>query len=263
MVVGIVVDFGLRGLAACGVRAGHPLRPAVEGVHGLLLVMAAQQVGLYRLGHTALDVVVISRVKPGRGAGHRHLAAGQVSFRAHRSRGEIAVVEARLAAEVIRVVVVLDPDGLGALVLAVAFALFGQAVQGVILVVRPAVGGALHAVLRESHPVRRVVLVHHRVHARRLPFDAALAIVVCVAERVLGQIPAVLVGGLEHVEQVSVVIVQVIGVEGVVAVHHPFQYDLPELVREGIAHVPVLVRDAGHFQRAGGADASRDKRAAG
>ena len=250
MVVGIVVDFGLRGLAACGVRAGHPLRPAVEGVHGLLLVMAAQQVGLHRLGHTALDVVVISRAKPGRGAGHRHLAAGQVSFRAHRSRGEVAVVEARLAAEVIRVVVVLDPDGLGALVLAVAFALFGQAVQGVMLVVRPAVGGALHAILRERQPVRRIVLVDDRFRSRLLPFDAALAMVVRIAERVAGQVPAVLVGGLEHVEQAPVIVVQVIGVKGFVPVHSSLQEYLSEFVREGVMYVPVLVRDAGHTQAA-------------
>ena len=74
--------------------------------------------------------------------------------------------------------------------------------------------------------------------------------VVRIAERVAGQVPAVLVGGLEHVEQAPVIVVQVIGVKGFVPVHSSLQEYLSEFVREGVMYVPVLVRDAGHTQAA-------------
>ena len=61
------------------------------------------------------------------------MAAGQESLRADGRRREVTVVESRLAAEIIVVVMVFQPDGLARCqVLARAFSLFGQAVQLVI-----------------------------------------------------------------------------------------------------------------------------------
>ena len=162
-IVGIGVGFRHAALPASRVRVGYGLRLSCESIAGGGHLVSAQQVALNGLGHPPFEVIVISRVQLGRGAGHGDFAAGQVSFSVSRIVGrEVAVVKARLATKIVIVIMIFHPDRLGILVLTVAFTLFGQPVQVVILVVHPVVLGVQVAVLREDYPVGRIIVVAHR-----------------------------------------------------------------------------------------------------
>ena len=163
VVVRVGVHLRYTALPACRMRVGHGLRLSRESIAGGGHLVPVQQVTLHGLGYLSLDVIVISRVQPGRCAEYGDFTAGQVAFSVSRIvGGEVAVVKARLVTEVIVVIIVLYPNGLGVLVLSVAFTLFGQPVQVVILVVSPTVLGVLVAVLREDHPVGCVIVISGR-----------------------------------------------------------------------------------------------------
>ena len=127
VVVRVGVHLRYTALPAGRMRMGHGLRLSRESIACGGHLVPVQQVTLHGLGHLSLDVIVISPVQLGRCAGYGDFAAGQVAFSVSRIVGrEVAVVKARLAAEVIVVVVVLYPDGLacGRRTALRAFALF-------------------------------------------------------------------------------------------------------------------------------------------
>ena len=252
VVVRVGVHLRHTALPACRMRVGHGLRLSRESIAGGGHLVSVQQVTLHGLGYLSLDVIVISRVQPGRCAEYGDFAAGQVAFSVSRivSR-EVAVVKACLAAEVIVVVVVLHPDGLGVLVLSVAFALFGQPVQVVILVVSPTVLGVLVAVLREDHPVGCVIVISGRARTGYGLLRATSIPVILVLEGVFLQIVYCLIFRLEHKAQVIPAVIHVVRIVLGAALQLTDQYGPSQPVGKGIADLSVLVGGLEHYQCVG------------
>ena len=185
-IVGIGVGFCHAALPAGRMRVGHGLRLSRESIAGGSHLVPVQQITLHGLDHLSLDVIVISRVQLGRCAEYGDFAAGQVAFSVSCivSR-EVAVVKTCLAAEVIVVIIVL---GLGVLVLSVTFALFGQPIQVVILVVSPTILDVLVSVLREDYPVGYVIVISGRSRTGYGLLRATSIPVILVLEGVLRQV---------------------------------------------------------------------------
>lgn len=149
MVVSVRVDLRTACLTACRMRMRHAQWLARKRIACCRHIITAQQVALDTFRHTALDVIVERRVLFRRTAENRQLETRQVTFRAYRTGREVAVVESAPAAEVIVVIIILQPHGLTRRgVLARALALFSQAAQVVIHIVSPFVRCTLHTVLR-------------------------------------------------------------------------------------------------------------------
>ena len=94
VVVRVGVHLRYTALPACRMRVGHGLRLSRESIAGGGHLVPVQQVTLHGLGYLSLDVIVISRVQPGRCAEYGDFTAGQVTFSVSRIVGrEVAVVE--------------------------------------------------------------------------------------------------------------------------------------------------------------------------
>lgn len=149
MVISVRADLRTPCLAACRMRMRHAQWLARKRIADTRHIITAQQVAADLLHHTALDVIVERRVLFRRTAENRPFATRQVTFRAYRTGREVAVVESALAAEVVVVIIILQPHGLTRRgVLSRTLALFSQAAQVVIHIVSPFVRCTLHTVLR-------------------------------------------------------------------------------------------------------------------
>ena len=190
-IVGIGVGFCHAALPAGRMRVGHGLRLSRESIAGGSHLVPVQQITLHGLDHLSLDVIVISRVQLGRCAEYGDFAAGQVTFSVSRIVGrEVAVVKARLITEIVVVIIVLHSDGLacGRGTALRAFALFGQPVQVVILVVSPTILDVLVSVLREDYPVGYVIVISGRSRTGYGLLRATSIPVILVLEGVLRQV---------------------------------------------------------------------------
>ena len=109
----------------------------------------------------------------------------------------------------------------------------------------------LVSALRVSQVPGLVIRVFHGRCARQLLLCHVSPFVIFVLIRVLPQhvVPAFpLAHGRQHIAQLSVKVVDVIRVVRDTFIHAPLQHCAPLHVREGVGHVPVLVRLSHHLQ---------------
>ena len=121
--------------------------------------------------------------------------------------------------------------------------LFRQAVQPVVLVVRPVTGckGTLVAVLREYQAVGIVIHHFHISRTGKLLPDTTVTSVVFVLKSIQVEIGRALVHRLEYETKITFVVIHIVSVVRFTAFHLTGQYNMPHLVGEGVAHVQVFI----------------------
>jgi hypothetical protein len=245
MVVAVSIHFRAGCFSACRVGMGHCSRLVCKSIDGSCYIITTQRITLYSLHHTSLDVIVVCGINLVTTTKYRCHTCSQGTFSIARSIiREIAVIETCLRTESVTVIEVLHKyirSRSGHFV--GTSPLFRQAVQPVVLVVRPVTGckGTLVAVLREYQAVGIVIHHFHISRTGKLLPDTAVASVVLVLEGILVEIGRALIHGLQHKAEVAFVVIHIVGIVRFAAFHLTRQYNMSHLVGEGVARVQVFI----------------------
>ena len=249
--VGRVVSIGRYLGKTCAARTARTLRMlhrqrlVGEAVGGSGHVIAAHRIALHALHFTSADIIVPSFPNGAARSQAGHHPARKQTFAV--TGGVVAEFTGGKALGAYKAVtVIIVPDvhsGARRSHFVGAYTLLRQAVQAVVLVIRPVTGGegALVAVLRENQAVG--IVIHHfhiSCTGKFLP-DTAVQAVVFVLEGIQIKIGRALVHGLEHKAEVAFVVIHIVGVVRFAAFHLTRQYNMSHLIGKGVAHVQVFI----------------------
>ena len=216
MVVAVSIHFSTSGLSACSMRMCYSSGLIGEGIYGSRHIIAPQEIALHGLCHTALDVIVVCGINLVTTTKYRCHTCSQGTFSIARSIiREIAVIETCLRTESVTVIEVLHKyirSRSGHFV--GTSPLFRQAVQPVVLVVRPVTGckGTLVAVLREYQAVGIVIHHFHISRTGKLLPDTTVTSVVFVLKSIQVEIGRALVHRLEYETKITFVVIHIVSV---------------------------------------------------
>ena len=249
--VGRVVSIGRYLGKACAARTARTLRMrhrqrlVGEAVGGSGHVIAAHHIALHALHFTSADVIVVGFPNgAARSQAGHHLARKQTFAVTGGVVVEFAGGKTLGAYKAVTVIIVPDVhSGARSGHFVGAYTFLCQAVQPVVLVVRPVTGckGTLVAVLRENQAVGIVIHHFHISRTGKLLPDTTVTSVVFVLEGIQVEIGRALVHRLEYETKITFVVIHIVSVVRFTAFHMTRQYNMSHLIGKGVAHVQVFI----------------------